>query len=307
MRSVSHRPALLPPAAIFTAVTGAHRPALPTPIDPQPVRLSSYARPTRPQLLELLTRLDHQGAALFTVAEEPTSPALHALTSRLGLGRPFVPPMYRSTPTAADDSGISRLTVSTAPGRHPAFTNTAAQSFHSDGTLQRLGEIPTSLLVCHTPAAHGGQSLLLHATTALTALADLDLPAAMALTAPGVLVRQATIGPRRDTTAGPAFDVIDGRLLSRYSVTATDRFDPDAVDDPHALARAVAFFDAAAAPGSPYRHEIRLQAGQGLLLANDRLSHGRAAYHDDPTTPRVMLRALFTRRPTLPGDDHDPR
>lgn len=88
-------------------------------------------------------------------------------------------------------------------------------------------------------------------------------------------------------------------LMSQNSITATDSWRPEAADDPAALARALDFFAAAARPGSLHYLEFVLRAGQGLLLANDRISHGRLAYRDDGTSHRVLLRGLFSRRPSV--------
>ncbi|WP_322769891.1 TauD/TfdA family dioxygenase [Frankia sp. Cr1] len=300
---------VLPPAILTALGVRPHAaPFFHPDTDLTPVRLSGYTQPTFPERMRLLTRLSRAGFVVFTVDEEPTSARVCALAGRLGLGAAFVPPLYQPNPAAADRLGISRLTVSasTGPTPHPAFEATDAQPFHTDGTLQHLGEVPISILACHTPAASGGQSLLFNATGALAVLADTDPPAAAALMTPGVLVRTATINHCMDMTSGPAFAIDDGRLLSRYSITATDRWNPDAVTDPAAFHRALAFLTAAGSPGSPHRLELRLPAGHGLLFANDRISHGRAAYSDNPTAPRIMLRGLFRHRPTLTaGGDRD--
>jgi Taurine catabolism dioxygenase TauD, TfdA family len=194
--------------------------------------------------------------------------------------------------------GVSTLTATpndpANPGLppHPAFATRAGQRVHSDGTLQHIGEVKTSLLACRSPASYGGESILFNSTAAFAALATRDEPAAAALMGEAVLVRTANINDG-DSMAGPAFALHGDQLLSRYSVTATDTFQAAGVD-PAALNRGLIFLLHHAHPGSPHYLELALSAGQGLLLANDRISHGRRPFRDG-TTPRVMLRALFTR------------
>jgi hypothetical protein len=274
-------------------------PVFPAERDLVPVTLSSYADPSLGELARLLGAFTRAGFAVIEAAEHPTAGALAALADRLGLGEAFVPPLYRMGHPTAEVCGVSVLS---APARftggsdHP-FASTAGQRPHTDGTLQGLGEVTTTILLCHSPARSGGQSLLLNSTGAFVDLAREDRAAAAALMTPGVLVRSATINGCADSSAGPAFDVVGGRLLGRYSTQPTDRWQPEAADDQTALARALDFFTAAEQPGSGYHLELALRGGQGLLLANDRISHGRRPYRDDPAAPRVMLRGLFRHRP----------
>jgi hypothetical protein len=97
--------------------------------------------------------------------------------------------------------------------------------------------------------------------------------------------------------AGPAFTLDRGTLTTRYSLTVTDRYMPDAADEPATVQRALTVLARAAQPGSPHLLRFTLTARQGLVFANDTLAHGREACTEDPAAPRVMLRALFTSRP----------
>jgi hypothetical protein len=244
---------------------------------------------------EAATRLATAGFALIQASQVPGPAAARQLASQLGLGPPFTPPQYRDSPHV-DGQGVTRISTE-AGASHPAFGQATGQHLHSDGTLQRIGEIKTTMMLCARPAASGGTSQLFNAAGAFALLLHQDPAAAAALTAPDVLIRTSALpGSRGQFTAGPVFAVADGRVISRYSVTSTDRYDHDAVADPAALDRALDFLQDAAQPGSPCYTELTLAAGQGLLLANDLISHGRTAYHDDPAVPRLILRALFTRR-----------
>ena len=246
-----------------------------------------------------MARLAAAGFAIISCAQDPTNDTPRALADALALGPMFTPPQYRNSPHI--NQGVSRIGTDHATRGHPAFGQTSGQALHSDGTLQRIGQVKTAMLVCVRPAASGGASRLFNAVGAFVELLDGDPAAAAALTAPDVLVRTSNLEHSRgQSMAGPAFAVADGRLISRYSVTATDRYDDTAVTDPAALYRALAFLHEAAQPGSRHLLEFTLAAGQALLLANDLISHGRAAYTNDPDRPRLMLRALFTQVRQVP-------
>jgi hypothetical protein len=268
--------------------------------DLDPVKLSSYAAPSREQTAALLRRYDRAGFVLIEAAEEPTSAGLLALAGHLRLGEVFVPPLYRTGAVQPDPDGVSRLAAAAGgPGRdsdHPAVAANA-QPIHVDGLLQPIGQVKTSILLCRTPAARGGQSILFNSTAAVRHLAATDPDAAALLMAPGVLVRTASVNGCTDAAAGAAFTAADGALLSRYSCCPTDRWDSGAVTDPAALHRGVQFLAGLQTPGSGLFIEFSLRAGQGLLLANDRIGHGRRGYTDSGPVRREMLRALFLHRP----------
>ncbi|MEU8216756.1 TauD/TfdA family dioxygenase [Micromonospora taraxaci] len=265
--------------------------------DLTPLRLPAWDT-TRPDLLATVTaRFAIAGFTLIEADRPPQQDDLLAFANRLGLGEPFVPPLYRRPGTVqVAASGVSQLSaagVGAGAPMHPA-TSTVGQGWHVDGTLQELGEVRTSLLLCVRPAATGGESRLFNATAAFLDLAESDPAAAAALMAPDVLARTATVNGCDDSTTGPAFAVIDGQLLTRYARTHTDRWLPSATDDPGAVDRALARLDELAEPGSPYYLQFTMSAGQGLVFANSRICHGRAPYTDHPDQPRTLLRALFT-------------
>jgi hypothetical protein len=235
----------------------------------------------------------------FVVIQGPDQPGraeLMALAHRLGLGAPFTPPIYRGSGHTSSD-GVSALTVAgdVQPGAHP-FQNRDSQALHCDGTVQQLGQIATTLMICVRPARSGGVTILFDALAAFGELAIEDPAVADQLVHPQALVRTSDLADH-PFTAGPAFGYHRGRMVTRYSRQPTDTYHPRRAEDQPALDRALRFLDDAAQPGSPHRCEFSLAAGQALLLANDRVCHGRTAYQDDPMAPRMVLRALFTRHP----------
>jgi alpha-ketoglutarate-dependent taurine dioxygenase len=218
--------------------------------------------------------------------------------ARLSLGEPYVPPMYRSRTNWADNA-ITSLTTPAAPGpdRHPSFHRNTAQNLHCDGTLQQIGEVPTTLLYCVRAAREGGESTLFNSVGAFAALYEKDRGAALAFLDAASLKRTANIGSNRDSVTGPVVGVDpSGQLISRYSVSSTDSW--GTIQASEDLDRAVAFFEALADVGSGFYLTFTLADDQCLIFANDRIAHGRNTWIDDPEAPRHMKRALFLKRPT---------
>jgi len=249
---------------------------------------------------QLADRYDAYGFALADVGSGAPE-ALPALAAALGLDEPFVPPLYlvggREAPKVARISAA--LNADTEVEAHPSFGKANGQRFHTDGTLQDVGEVRSSLLLCSAPAAEGGITILFNATGAYARLLAEDEPAASALASPGSLIRQANINGCTSANHGPAFAVVDGDLATRYSITDTDRWAVPPGEPAEAFWRGVRFLDRASQPGSEYYLELRLDAGQVILLANSRISHGRTPYQDSPTQHRCMYRSLHLVRPRV--------
>jgi alpha-ketoglutarate-dependent taurine dioxygenase len=254
----------------------------------------------RAAVREVVHRYQRHGFAIVQLPRGTTGEhSLAPIAEALRLGDPFVPPLYRlngNTPPVV--SRISAgLNVSTPDATHPSFGRTSGQRLHTDGTLQDIGEIRTTLLLCQSVSRTGGDTRLFNATAAYAGLLATDLPAALALATPGCLVRRATVNGSDDFNAGPAFAVVDDQLVTRYSLTGTDRWEvPDGIsaDD---LWRGTAYLEKCAEDPTLYR-ELRMAPAQVLVLANARLAHGRTAYTDDPRQPRCMFRTLHEREPS---------
>ena len=286
--------------ALIPAVTSLSMPACTVPAFPDwpaaPVPAGDWEHIPDGSAREVAARLAAHGYALLEGSAVPGPGVAAILAGALGLGDAFTPPQYRSR-AYVDGGGVTRITADASTTPHPAFGQATGQDLHADGTLQRIGEIKTTLMLCARPASSGGDSLLFNAAGAFAALLNADPAAAAALTAPEVLIRTSNLPDSHGQAAvGPAFAIADGRVLSRYSVTGTDRYDPSAVASPAALDRALAFLAAAARPGTGYYTALTLAAGQALVLANDTISHGRTPYADSPAAPRLLYRVLFTTR-----------
>jgi TfdA family taurine catabolism dioxygenase TauD len=263
------------------------------------ILIQSPGQPTREERGRLLASYRRRGYAWFELGVEPEAAArgIVDLAAALALGQAFVPPLYHAPGTAAlyDDLGVNVLAAaepSRQPACHPTFESRTSLELHTDGTLQALGEIPTTTLFCQTPARCGGESTIFHSVNAFLRLAAGFPELASCLLDDRALVRHATVNGSRASCPGPVFMLRNGEVLSRYSTTPRDQW---AFDEVSGLREAYAALEELVRP--PYLTQIRLAAGQGLLLANDKVAHGRTAF-EDGDEPRRMLRALFRRRPS---------
>ncbi|MFI2710809.1 TauD/TfdA family dioxygenase [Micromonospora sp. NPDC018662] len=272
-------------------------------IPADPVTIADPAHLGHDEAAETVRRYDRHGFAIMRLPRGPfTEERLLDVAGSLCLGEPFVPPLYtlagRQAPKVSQISAARN--AGTRDAGHPSFGHTVGQELHCDGTLQDIGYVKASLLLCEMPAASGGDSLLFNASAAFVELAGADLAAAQALTVPGTLVRRATINGSADVNAGPAFTVQDGRLVNRYSVTETDSWAVPAGVDAAALERGIRFLAAASQPGSAHFVQLRLDAGEIIVFDNTRISHGRTPYRDAPDRRRCMFRSLHLRQPRVP-------
>lgn len=264
----------------------------------EPIDVQGTLSPVR--LRPVIERYARHGFAIMQLDPERASPdALTALANGLGLGEPFAPPLYGRT-----ESAVSRIAAATASKNdddsfHPAFEGTGGLDLHCDGTLQEIGYVKSSMLLCQLPAAEGGHTTLFNAAAAYAQLVSVDRDAAVALATPGAIVRQANLNGSDEMNVGPAFTVQAGRLVCGYSVSSTDRWGlPYGIAEGD-LQRGVGFLMHASLPGSQHFAQLTLGAGQAILFDNTRLSHGRTPYYDPPGGGRCLYRSLHLRHPSV--------
>lgn len=218
--------------------------------------------------------------------------ALDRLTSALQLHEPYVPVMYRGR--GEFDEAVTEITRSDSG--HPAISREDGQPFHTDGFLDPIGSIRTSVLYCVARARSGGQTIVLDAVALFQRLLSVDAPAASTLLQPQVLERVASLPGVSESSIGPVFAWDGARLLNRFADGPTERWHP-AEGTSEALDRALKFFRDQAREDGEFRRSVMLEPGQVLILENDRVSHARGSYESDPANPRKLLRAMF---PTAP-------
>jgi alpha-ketoglutarate-dependent taurine dioxygenase len=269
-------------------------------IPSHPVPLRSRPGLSAAEVHWIVGRYNRHGFAVFGPVPGSVSAETPAILARaLLLGDPFVPPLY--TLGGRQAAPVSRISAAFNSGTdqadHPSFGRTVGQRLHCDGTLQEIGLVKASLLLCESPACDGGETILFNSSAAYAELAAADPPAAVALAAPGVLVRRANIHDCTEANTGPAFTVQRRQLVARYCVTETDSWVvPDQVQAEDVY-RGVEFLRRAAEPGSSYYARLTLDAGQAIVIDNTRISHGRMAYRDSPDRRRCLYRCLYLRHP----------
>lgn len=275
----------------------------------EPITFESL--PEAPVYLHDASSIDNQSASKiierytrhgFVVAEllsdAPTPETLLKLGESLGLCDPFVPPLYTQGEYRSEVvSQISRKIDSQSS--HPTFETSSGLEFHCDGTLQKIGYVKTSILLCKSPGFEGGETTLFNALGAFTALIDKDPEAAMTLIGSGVLVRQANINGCSDINKRPAFTIQEGKLVCAYSVAKTDSLVAEDGIDPLAFRRAKDFLHEASQPGSPYFMKFLLQERQAIILFNCRICHGRTPYRDCDGNRRCLYRSLYLSQPQI--------
>lgn len=253
--------------------------------------------------LKIVDRYNKYGFAIveFT-SDKPDAEALLGLASSLNLGEPYIPPLYSKGDYIAPK--VSKLTTSIDENTsHPTFQREVGIKLHCDGTLQKIGFIKSSILVCESPGAKGGDTTLFNATGAFAKLLDLDVDAALALATPGVLVRQANMNGCSDKNEGPAFTVQDDMLVCAYSVTETDKFFAVKGINKKVLQRGIKYMREASQPDSPFYTQLRLERGQAILFANTRIAHGRKPYRNSGNQVRILYRGIFCEYPRVENRD----
>jgi len=261
-----------------------------------PVVVDEILSSSRESIDEIIERYTHYGFAIIhIVSEVPSAETVISLGKLFDLGEPFIPPLYTKGGYKAPP--IAKVSTQGCSVTHPTFQREVGVKFHCDGTLQEIGFVKTSVLLCEMPGAKGGDSILFNATAAYAELLKTDLNAAIAMATHGSLVRQANMNGCSDKNVGPVFSVADGKLICAYSVTETDKFvatsDINAAD----LSRGVKYMRKASQPGSPYYCQVRLEANQAIIFSNAKLSHGRTPYHNSVGSRRCLYRGLFLNYP----------
>lgn len=216
------------------------------------------------------------------------------LTSELKLGEPYIPPIYRMGDHSSyvESSGLNHIGGPAQNSNHPAFSSSERLDLHTDGTLDRIGDIQTSILVCVNPARKGGDSVLFRSAALAEKLlheGDIDLEPFFSHIA---LRRHTTILDKVLYADGPVLGWKKKQIVSRYCITPRDKWQFGAVTG---LEDARKAFEAYVKNHPSYTSKVRMLSGQVIIMNNNRISHGRTAFNDESSSPRHMIRALFRR------------
>jgi len=199
----------------------------------------------------------------------------------------------------ADDDGISPIRVAaerTAErGDYVPYTDRPIR-WHTDGYYNDASRrIRGMILHCVANAAEGGASAFLDHEIAYLRLRDADprhVRALMREDAMTIPERADGEGVARAAVSGPVFDVdpalgwLGMRYTARTRSIAWQR-------SPDVLA-AVAALEALLDGPSPFRHDVTLQPGMGIVCNN--VLHRRDGFVDEASRPRLLYRARYHDR-----------
>ena len=200
----------------------------------------------------------------------------------------------------AGEQGITRVTVCADDGQRQAYIpyTDRAIKWHTDGYYNPPERLIRGMVMhCVQSAGQGGGNRLLDHEIAYLMLRDENsdfiraLSAADAMTIPERTDEQ---GVARAAQAGPVFSVDPacGTLHMRYTArTRSIIWKQDA-----ATLAAVAALEKLLASALPHIHSVTLEPGMGLLCNN--VLHDRAAFSDEPDSPRLLFRARYHERIT---------
>ncbi|WP_327141315.1 TauD/TfdA family dioxygenase [Nocardia sp. NBC_01327] len=237
------------------------------------------------------------GFALFTVLDATRAgrAILTEMASRLDIGSTYVPAIYASDPNRFGYGGDGFNTVSpkVSTGEHRYFGTGAAQGFHTDGTLEPIGSVGTSLLWFERAAAEGGHSTIFRAVPAFEHLRRIYPAGAAALMTDDALTRVATSFQPPPRATGPAFADLDIGLRTRWADDGSEIWQL-AGDLGRQRAGAVEWLRRMSQVGSPYRRDVAIPSRTGLVLCNGRIAHGRTGFAAG-AGQRMLIRGLYTR------------
>jgi alpha-ketoglutarate-dependent taurine dioxygenase len=198
----------------------------------------------------------------------------------------------------AGEQGITRVTVCADDGQRQAYIpyTDRAIKWHTDGYYNPPERLIRGMVMhCVQSAGQGGGNRLLDHEIAYLMLRDENsdfiraLSAADAMTIPERTDEQ---GVARAAQTGPVFSVdpASGTLHMRYTArTRSIIWKQDA-----ATLAAVAALEKLLASALPHIHSVTLEPGMGLLCNN--VLHDRAAFSDEPDSPRLLFRARYHER-----------
>jgi hypothetical protein len=247
-------------------------------------------------LAHIRTACRANGFALFTVDDpgEPGRSILAGAAQLLGLGDAYIPPVYAAAPSryGYDADGFNTISPAMATAEHRYFGTDTAQGFHTDGTLDPIGLVATTLLWFERAAPDGGHTTIFQAIAAFEHLHSIDPEGAMSLMSEDALTRVATSFTPPQRATGPAFADLGDGLRTRWADDGTEIWQLAGNLGAHRAA-AVERMRRLSQWGSPYRLDLPIPSRTGLVLCNSRVAHGRTPFAAKPGE-RVLIRGLYT-------------
>ena len=256
------------------------------------IPVADLSNPTPAEYLALCQRCQKANMVIYRLPESQRvqKAELRQFGERFGL-------KHLDGNLCSDDDNISALQVVEA-GRHSEYIpySNKRLSWHTDGYYNRPDQqIQSVVLHCVSPAAEGGENMILDHELAYIHLRDTNPDYISALMHPQAMTIPANIEAGQEIRAeqtGPVFSIDDklGNLHMRYSARKRNivwRDDP-------LTQQAVACLEELLQSESPYIFRYRLQAGEGFLSNN--VLHNRTGFTDNVAQQRLLYRARYFDR-----------
>ncbi|MDD4929535.1 MAG: TauD/TfdA family dioxygenase [Gallionella sp.] len=253
------------------------------------VRISDPAALSPSEHAALISRIERSNMAVYQTDVRMDESTVQKLAGQVGL-------RHLDANWLADDQGISRITVSRAPGQRQTYIPYTEQAikWHTDGYYNPMDrQIRGMVLHCSQNAADGGENRVMDHEIAYLMLRDAheeDIHALSAMDAMTIPARTDDTGVARAAQTGPVFSIAGGRLHMRY--TARTRSILWRQDE--TTLAAVNRLEQLLAQDTPHIMQLKLAPGMGLLCNN--VLHDRRAFTDDPARPRLLYRARYLER-----------
>jgi len=210
----------------------------------------------------------------------------------LGFDSAFVPPQYSNDKELYDEFGVNQIGLEdNTTQNHRGFSSNEVQEIHVDGTLESIGNIPTTMMLCQSQGVNGGESRIFNSVGAFCQLASEQPKLAKALSSDQALTRSA-VDLSGESVTGPAFDINQYGLVNRFSLDNTSKWNIDVVGS---LEPALNWMKRKLTKNSGFYTEFQLNPGELLIIANHKVSHGRNEYKDKKGKRRKLFRAIFER------------
>ncbi|MBV7509481.1 TauD/TfdA family dioxygenase [Bacillus sp. sid0103] len=256
-----------------------------------PVKINSLALISDDEISELVRKYNNAGFVVFELLNDiPNQNALLTLAKKLKLGNPYVPKIYSSKENIYERNGLNIIKVNEGP--HRAFQTNNEQKIHSDGTIEEIGKIKTSILLCSKQASFGGETVIFNSVSAFYRLLEHEKLEPIILSLCDLkALRRVAINGEKEEYIGPAFEIRNGEIISRFSLDNTCDWEYG-FNNVKFLKEAYSLLVEMNTPNSPLYIETRLKCNQGIIMANDKVSHGRKEFIDE-NSMREMIRGLF--------------
>ncbi|MFC6038919.1 TauD/TfdA family dioxygenase [Paenisporosarcina macmurdoensis] len=259
--------------------------------DIDPVYIKSVDMISEKEVEEFVKKYKSAGFVVFELLNDSTNQnVMLKIAKRFKLGEPFVPNIYLSKPEIYEKSGLN--IIKAGEGTHRAFQTINEQKIHCDGTIEPIGKIKTSILLCITPAAVGGETIIFNSVAAFYDLYEnKESNSIMSSFLHFKALKRVAVNGEKEEYIGPSFLINNGEISSRFSLDNTCDWD-FGFRNVEFLKEAYSLMTEKITPNSPYYIETRLKKNQGIVMANDKISHGRKEYKDG-NSKREMIRGLF--------------